>query len=602
MLSESIPFHGCLTKYAAVCRCDGNKIWICLHPNYLCDGVHHCPRHDDELLCDSATCPGHCTCHGLAFTCRQPFPAHKHLDLRYLHARHSNITVEDIAENTVLVYLNLADCWIVSVGKVSLPNLKTLDLSDNKLSAIPYNMLDTSPHLRALFLSNNPLSKALQASHPPGTSTTVHVLSFSKIPLLTLNHELFHVFPEVRILNFSGCGIDSVTSGGFHSMKKLQTLDMKGCPLSRIEKHSLQDLNQLHTVYADTFTLCCTAALVENFDVKNCHVPKSEISSCTNLLRSDFYKVALVIFCILALAGNSVCSIFRVISSKRRNSQAFSIFVLHLCMSDFLMGVFLALIGIADWRYRDRYVWEDTAWRNSAECRLAGFLALLSCEVSAFLICLITIDRFLAVRFPLSFVHFSGFHAQLASGVSWATGLALATVPLLPPVAHWHFYGQTGICVPLPVVRRKFAGDSYSFAVMVIVNFVLFLVIVAGQAAIYMSIRANTLMGSRTSQHSQGMDIARRLFTIAVTDFLCWFPIGCLGLLASHGIPISDELNVAMAILVMPLNSSINPFLYTLNVILEKRRKRTEEQLIVKISSLQTQASLQLQPDRLLTR
>ena len=501
------------------------------------------------------------------------------------------MTLKETARNTMLVYLNLADCGIDSEGSdVLLPNLKTLDLSHNKLSTIPYTILNASPNLRALSLSNNPLSVTMSTGFNPfKTYPSTISLDFSQIPISTLNHELIHLFPEVHVLNFSGCGVDRVSGEGFRLVPKLRTLDMRGCPLSRIDKHILQGLHQLHTVYADNFRLCCTAALTETFDTKNCRAPESEVSSCANLLRSNLYRVALATFCILAIAGNTLCCLFRVLASKSESSQAFSVFVLHLCLSDFLMGVYLALIGVTDLRHRDRYVWEDTAWRNSAGCRLAGFLALLSCEVSAFLICLITIDRFLAVRFPLSFVHFSGFHAQLASCVSWATGLALATVPLLPPVAHWHFYGQTGICVPLPVTQTQSAGHNYSFGVMIIVNFVLFLITVAGQAAIYMSIRANTMVGSRTGQHSQGMDIARRLCTVAVTDFLCWFPIGCLGLLASRGFPVSGDVNVAMAILVMPLNSAINPFLYTLNVLLEKREKRKEKQLIQKIRLQQPQ-------------
>ena len=567
-------------------RCYRSK--MCLHASYMCDGVYHCPRRDDELFCANATCPEQCTCHGLAFTCRQPFPAHEYLTLRYLQARRSKMTLESVAENTMLVYLNLADCQIVSVGNASLPNIKALDFSDNKLSAIPHNILDACPNLRALLLSNNPLSAGVSRGFNSYTKyTTIQTLDLSYIHIPVLNHDLVSMFPEARQMNFSGCGTDSVSGEGFRSVSKLQTLDMKGCPLSTIDKHILQGLYHLRTVYADNFRLCCTASLVESFDIRKCHAPKNEVSSCANLLQSNLYRVALTLFCILTLVGNILCSVFRLLPSKRGSSQAFSVFVLHLCMSDFLMGVYLALIGITDWRHRDRYVWEDTAWRNSAGCRLAGFLALLSCEVSAFLICLITIDRFLAVRFPLSFVHFSGFHAQLASCVSWATGLALAMVPLLPHVAHWHFYSQTGICVPLPVTRAQFAGHRYSFAVMIILNFILFLVTVIGQAAIYMSIKANTLVGSKAGQHSQGIDIARRLFTIAVTDFLCWFPIGCLGLLSSGGIPVSGEVNVAMGILVMPLNSAINPFLYSLNVILEKRRKRKEEKLILKISSLQ---------------
>nr|KAG5702633.1 hypothetical protein BaRGS_028019 [Batillaria attramentaria] len=74
--------------------------------------------------------------------------------------------------------------------------------------------------------------------------------------------------------------------------------------------------------------------------------------------------------------------------------------------------------------------------------------------------------------------------------------------------------------------------------------------------------------------------IARRLTTIVLSDFLCWFPIALLGLLASKGTPIPSELNVFMAIFVLPLNSALNPFLYTLNIVLEKRRKAAEARLM----------------------
>ena len=64
-----------------------------------------------------------------------------------------------------------------------------------------------------------------------------------------------------------------------------------------------------------------------------------------------------------------------------------------------------------------------------------------------------------------------------------------------------------------------------------------------------------------------------------VSDFLCWFPIGLAGLLAANGARIPGEVNVAMAILVMPINSTINPFLYTLNIVLETRRRAREQRL-----------------------
>jgi hypothetical protein len=227
-------------------------------------------------------------------------------------------------------------------------------------------------------------------------------------------------------------------------------------------------------------------------------------------------------------------------------------------------------------------------WKTSAACQVAGFLSLLSSEVSAFIICLITLDRFLVLRFPFSQLRFQPRSAHAACLLLWCVGLSLAAVPLLPVTSHWHYYSQTGICIPLPITRKAFGGQRYSFGVMIVLNFVLFLLIAAGQVVIYWSIRSNSMSSADTSRKSNDLTIARRLITIAVSDFLCWFPISVLGLMASVGVAVPGEVSVAMAILVLPLNSALNPFLYTLNIVLEKRRQAKEQRLRKMFSQLQS--------------
>ena len=144
---------------------------------------------------------------------------------------------------------------------------------------------------------------------------------------------------------------------------------------------------------------------------------------------------------------------------------------------------------------------------------------------------------------------------------------------------------------------------------MIVFNFLLFLLIAVGQGFIYWSVNVGSMAVNDSSRHSKDLTIARRLITVAVSDFLCWFPIGLLGILASNGSPVPGEVNVAVsdflcwfpigllgllasngspvpgevnvatAIIVLPVNSALNPFLYTLNTILEKRRRLEERRL-----------------------
>nr|KAG5686765.1 hypothetical protein BaRGS_024092 [Batillaria attramentaria] len=113
---------------------------------------------------------------------------------------------------------------------------------------------------------------------------------------------------------------------------------------------------------------------------------------------------------------------------------------------------------------------------------------------------------------------------------------------------------------------------------MIVLNFVLFVLIAAGQVLIYWSVQKNNMTTSSTNKSSKDLTIARRLIAIVMSDFLCWFPIGLLGLMSTNGVPVSGEVNVAMAIFVLPCNSALNPFLYTFSMLLE-RRQRAKERL-----------------------
>ncbi|KAL8567159.1 hypothetical protein ACOMHN_033061 [Nucella lapillus] len=53
-------------------HCRNSK--ICVHEQHVCDGVGHCPQHDDEWLCN-ITCPDNCQCYGHAFICTGSFKA-----------------------------------------------------------------------------------------------------------------------------------------------------------------------------------------------------------------------------------------------------------------------------------------------------------------------------------------------------------------------------------------------------------------------------------------------------------------------------------------------------------------------------------------------
>ena len=455
-----------------------------------------------------------------------------------------------------------------------------------------------APHLRELKLSKNPIASSFfldttsseRAENMP--SLLQLDLSDGFIPQMDFNS--LSIFPKLRVLNLTNSGLKTVVGAGLRPLSHLQKLLLTGCPVTTFPTMIFQGLKGLTLIHADSYRLCCSAVLPQDFDPRNCHAPSDSISSCDNLLSSTAYRVALCVLAVLAVLGNLASFTFRAVGSVRKRTRlGFDALVLHLCVSDFLMGLYLSVVGVADLVFRNSYLGKEEIWRTSRFCSLAGFLSLLSSEVSAFIICLITLDRFLVLRFPFSQIRLRWRSGHATCGVIWLVGASLSAVPLFPATSHWRFYSQTGICIPLPTSQlRGFAGQGYSFGIMIVLNFILFVLIAAGQLFIYLTVRAHTMSRLETEDNdnstnknnnnrpqSHDMAIARRLLTVVITDFLCWFPVGLLGLMSMQGTQIPAEVNVAVAVLVMPLNSALNPFLYTLNMVLEKRQLAQEQRL-----------------------
>ena len=555
-------------------RCRASLIH--LHLSHMCDRLFQCPQMDDELFCNW-TCPLNCTCYGSAFFCTSSFSVQQYIELRFVEGRGSGLKPVDFVSNTMLVYLGLASCGVTQLILPRLHNLRCLDLSDNYLHAVNGKDLLVLEELKALSLSGNPLNLQSLSPHRPVYSLTVLDLSKLHIPLF--NVDISATFPNVQRFNLSNTGT-KVSPYAFQKLRNLHVLDIRGCHLNQFHRNVFSGLQQLEVVYSDNYKLCCSASLPRDFNVKNCHAPSDMVSSCHALLRTNTYRVLLALFSASSLLGNLLSFAYHV---QRRDSGScgFLIFVVHLCVSDFLMGVYLAIIGVADGVYRGLYLWKDEDWRHSALCQAAGVLSFLSREVSAFMIFLITLDRFLVLQFPFSQCHFSHRSASVVCGIVWCGGLMLAMIPLMPSLSHWQYYSQSGICIPLPVPRTNFASHMYTFGIMNIFYSILMSLVALAQLIIYYHIRANTLCEYNASTYSRSKDltIARRLLTVAMSDFLCWFSIGLLGLLDSLGVAVPNEVKVAMAIIVLPLNSVLNPFLYTVNLIQERGRKAKELRL-----------------------
>nr|KAG5708935.1 hypothetical protein BaRGS_009344 [Batillaria attramentaria] len=385
-------------------------------------------------------------------------------------------------------------------------------------------------------------------------------------------------------LNISNGSLHTIAEAGFQFTRDLTEVDMRGNPLRDFPVHLMRNLSQLSVVFGDNYRLCCNDTLPRHLDPSNCLAPGDVISTCDDLLHSDVLRGMVWAMSLLAIAGNSGCLLYRSLTRRSAFRSPFNTFVTNLNLSDFLMGVYLALIGAADLTYRGTYSSNERRWTSSMTCRSAGFLSVSSSRQSALVVGFITLDRFLALHVPSSKVQFTMLSTSVACGIAWTINIIVAMVPLLPVTSEWELYSQSGICIPLPITRTS-EGRDYAFAMMVALNIVLFSLIALGQAFIFWSIGSTTssLAVTDTSRRSLDLNMARRVATIVTCNLLTWTFVGFANTMSFAGLPVPDEVHAVMSVLLFPLSSALNPWLYLLSLVIEKRREGDRQRLMKRL-------------------
>jgi hypothetical protein len=162
---------------------------------------------------------------------------------------------------------------------------------------------------------------------------------------------------------------------------------------------------------------------------------------------------------------------------------------------------------------------------------MAGVLSTISSEMSVMIICLITIDRMLVIKYPFGTLRFRPSSAAFAVSCCWIGSIFIAVIPLLGIEYFGNsFYGSSAVCLALPLSRRRSDGWQYSTAVFIGLNFVLFILIAVGQLLIYGEInRQSAVKRKMNIARRNDLTVARNLLLLVLTDFMCWFPIGCMG-------------------------------------------------------------------------
>ncbi len=302
---------------------------------------------------------------------------------------------------------------------------------------------------------------------------------------IRLNNQIFSNLHWLAVLDLAENGIQGLSSGIFAQLQNLLELDLSGNLLSELPPEaffgltSLKKLNldhnnlmflgrdtlsevpdllhliitnnpdlemrqdtfdgvqMLNILNSDQYKFCCVAKRVET-----CTPVGDEFSSCEDLMANPALQVAIWVLGGAALAGNLFVVTWRLVTDRRKVS---SFLLINLGMSDWLMGVYMFIIASVDVHYRGTYIIYADSWRASSLCQLAGVLAMLSSEVSVFMLTVITLDRLVNILVPLKAKAFSLKKAMMVVAGVWIVCLVITLLPVSKASYFGDaFFGRTG--------------------------------------------------------------------------------------------------------------------------------------------------------------
>jgi len=129
------------------------------------------------------------------------------------------------------------------------------------------------------------------------------------------------------------------------------------------------------------------------------------------------------------------------------------------------------------------------------------------------------------------------------------------------------YYSHSGVCMPkLYRVRSDDVGSNALSSVVITFNFIALLYIALMYLAIYKRTTGNAVSSSTVQRQKQAGKISRKITLLIVTNMCCWMPVCVMTFISMSGVVLNPLAYAISAVVLLPINSSLNPVIYTVPV------------------------------------
>ena len=549
------------------------------------------------------------------------------LDSLYLNHNYLESLPADLFKGShklQVIYLRNNELVSLSPDSFSgLHELYSLEMQNNHLHLLPAGLFNDLNSLVILNLENNYLV-SLPATLFKTNGSSLENLFLADNQLQFLSFHLFDNLVNLEFLDLSNNRLTHIPRLG--QMTQLSTLNMIGNPLTGITHEHFDGISETVTIVADQSVIC--VCYMNSSDTCFNTKERSSYLTCSPLLSLTILSIFTWIFGICATTGNGFVLFWKQSKYSGQKNKVQSLLLSNLAVSDFLMGIYMIIIASADAYYKEYFPMSAEEWRSGLTCRIASTLAFTSSEASVFFVTLISIDRFINIKFPYTIRKLRIKSTRWSSAMMWAISLTLGLTASISAGRNSEFYDNSHVCIGLPlaqlvrfntrttsvkawlvpflgmlfpgyetvhVVTNEYRspGLYFSVAVFIGLNMLCFLLILSCYIVIIKTVFQTSKAASRKREMAEEIRMTVKVSAIVLTDFFCWFPICLIGALVQAGVvTIPPETFAWVVTFVLPINSAINPFMYTIGSLIgDKCGKKSPPSSHVQMRAL---SSLQL--------
>jgi hypothetical protein len=219
-----------------------------------------------------------------------------------LHTPH-NLKVLDVSHNTLASLASLHNLRVLDVSHnalaslASLHNLRVLDVSHNALASLASLQLSRSSPLERLDVTGNPFLLSAQ-SHGLGAFLCNQG---ARLKVLHISHTGLALLPSRTFCCRGDCVPGDPLSSGLETLRRL---DLRQSGELQLERGGFAGLDQLETLVSSDPLACCMFTDLFPLSKRDCLAPADELSSCDDLLRSDFLRAFPWLLSLAELLGN----------------------------------------------------------------------------------------------------------------------------------------------------------------------------------------------------------------------------------------------------------------------------------------------------------